>query len=128
MSSCLWILMDRVMNLTASETELEKKTKNVNQQVRNAMCSQSVTSPSPRCSSMKPEKLVLLVLNMDFWSLDLVGSYVWPVGRSPVIAATSKSVGVTIPQGIWKVFVEDSQKWIEAKSMAWLYLMGFLKI
>src|ERR1044072_6718304 len=118
--------MASVMNFSATETELEQNTKNVNQQVRNAICSQSVTSSSPICSSMKPEKLVLLVSKMDFWSLYLVGSKVWPVGRSPVIVATSKSVGVIMPQGIWKVFVEDYEKWIEARSMAWLYMMGFL--
>ena len=58
--------MAKVMNLTATETEPEQKMKKVNQQVKKAMCSQSVTSPFLMCSSIKPEKLVILVSKIDF--------------------------------------------------------------
>lgn len=55
----------------------------------------------------------------------------FPKGESPVIAATSKKVGVNIPQGIWNALVEPSQKYRDASNMQgltrWAYLDTWIR-
>ena len=49
--------------------------------------------------------------------LFLLGSNISPVGFKSVMAATSNSVGVSMPHFRWKSLVELFQKWSAAKSM-----------
>lgn len=51
-----------------------------------------------------------------------VGLNVSPVGQRPLMTITSNRVGVIIPQGRWKVFVDPSKKKIEASNMQGFYL------
>lgn len=56
-------------------------------------------------------------LNEKVVSVGSVGSKVSPNRDRPVMASTSKSVGVNIPHESWKVLVEPSHKYIEANNI-----------